>query len=205
MKKQKTRRKRKERASGWKGPGVKNTAQTSRALDLSSVCLYLSLLLLLRRITSSLSLSLPLPLVNTFLLPSSIYRSSFINQLLLGFFYCSSFLAEFISWLLFPAFSFRVIFYQFPFISAIAPTPCTVRDNSFPSPGQLTAISLDLFTPSQPLPWPSPFLYPDTVDCFDLQTLPLLANPFCLIKMAEIRRKLVIVGDGACGKTCLLM
>lgn len=25
------------------------------------------------------------------------------------------------------------------------------------------------------------------------------------IKMAEIRRKLVIVGDGACGKTCLLM
>ena len=27
----------------------------------------------------------------------------------------------------------------------------------------------------------------------------------CVSKMAEIRRKLVIVGDGACGKTCLLM
>jgi hypothetical protein len=26
-----------------------------------------------------------------------------------------------------------------------------------------------------------------------------------LVEMAEIRRKLVIVGDGACGKTCLLM
>jgi len=30
-------------------------------------------------------------------------------------------------------------------------------------------------------------------------------TPHTIAQMAEIRRKLVIVGDGACGKTCLLM
>ena len=28
---------------------------------------------------------------------------------------------------------------------------------------------------------------------------------FSVVKMAAIRKKLVIVGDGACGKTCLLI
>jgi hypothetical protein len=38
-----------------------------------------------------------------------------------------------------------------------------------------------------------------------LYRLPLLTPSSRSLKMAEIRRKLVIVGDGACGKTCLLM
>lgn len=41
-----------------------------------------------------------------------------------------------------------------------------------------------------------PFLHPHTEGLLTL-SLPVV--------MAEIRRKLVIVGDGACGKTCLLM
>ena len=33
----------------------------------------------------------------------------------------------------------------------------------------------------------------------------LLPTSFAEYKMANIRKKLVIVGDGACGKTCLLI
>lgn len=33
----------------------------------------------------------------------------------------------------------------------------------------------------------------------------LLKNILLLVEMAAIRKKLVIVGDGACGKTCLLI
>lgn len=40
--------------------------------------------------------------------------------------------------------------------------------------------------------------------CFLLYLIPPTPNS-TTSKMAEIRRKLVIVGDGACGKTCLLM
>jgi len=43
------------------------------------------------------------------------------------------------------------------------------------------------------------FCYPFFVLLFSNQHLATL------LEMAEIRRKLVIVGDGACGKTCLLM
>ncbi|KAF5366880.1 hypothetical protein D9615_010535 [Tricholomella constricta] len=39
----------------------------------------------------------------------------------------------------------------------------------------------------------------------NLQPKPLVLPPYALTNMSDIRRKLVIVGDGACGKTCLLI
>lgn len=43
-------------------------------------------------------------------------------------------------------------------------------------------------------------------DCIFVLTITLfLSFCVCVFQMAAIRKKLVIVGDGACGKTCLLI
>lgn len=144
----------------------------------------------------------PPPPSHQILFPSSIPSSFFITLVLQAFATC-------ISW-------FLLSVSHYP---ALAPLLFTVRVNPFSLsllsyPHQTPPRATLNLSPSQPsLLYPTNCLSPLFSTTSSVNTLSIwrsfifrfLLTHFCLPKMAEIRRKLVIVGDGACGKTCLLM